>query len=218
MTDLAWMKTYIGTETAVTSHLTAEEFGAYERLRRHFWQHGGLPEDDDRLARITGLSLLRWQELASAIVPLIASALPNLSQERSSSVNKRLQKINAGKKGADVRWQKDGTTIENGRTNANANGKDMANAMAEAMDNQWPSASASYEERYEERLSPTHVHTREESAPDEYPFDPPESEEQGRTFLINKGLQGEQVESCLPKLMAYRLYPADISNVQRGAA
>ncbi|MGO4841244.1 DUF1376 domain-containing protein, partial [Rhizobiaceae sp. 2RAB30] len=48
------MKTYIGDEAAVTGHLTAEEFGAYERLRRHYWQHGGLPDDEARLTRITG--------------------------------------------------------------------------------------------------------------------------------------------------------------------
>lgn len=111
MSDLAWMKTFIGTETALTGHLTPEEFGAYERARRHYWQHGNLPEDDARLVRITGVDLGRWAAVASAIILLLADALPRLDQERVAASVKREKKIAAGRKRADARWG-------DGRTNA----------------------------------------------------------------------------------------------------
>lgn len=154
MTDLAWMKTYIGTETALTGHLTAEEFGAYERLRRHHWQHRRLPDDETRLMRIAGVEPEQWHRIASAIVPLLAEALPRLDQERAEAAAKREKKVAAGRKGAASRWQ-------NGTTSANANSKTMATAMADASFCQWPSASASDEVRYEERLVPTRTHARD---------------------------------------------------------
>jgi uncharacterized protein YdaU (DUF1376 family) len=161
MTDLAWMKTYIGDEAAITSHLTAEEFGAFERLRRHYWQHGHLPNDDERLARITGLEPQRWPTIASAISSLFAKGwrLPRLDSERLDAADKREKKIAAGRKGAAARWGDDG------KTNADANSENMATAMAEPMRNQWPPAPAPApapnEVRRDERLAPTHPHTRE---------------------------------------------------------
>lgn len=149
MTDLAWMKTYIGTETALTGHLTAEEFGAYERLRRHYWQHGNLPPDEPRLMRISGVDPERWESIKQAIGPLLAEGLPRLDDERSEASVKRERKVAAGRKGAEARWQIDG------RTNANANGIPMATAsdkMANASFCQWPSASASASASEEEGL------------------------------------------------------------------
>ena len=200
MTDLVWMKTYIGTETALTGHLTAEEFGAYERLRRHYWQHSSLPDDEARLMRVAGIEPDRWPAIASAIRPLLAEALPKLDQERSVAASKREKKVAAGQKGAAVRWQTDSKTI------ANANGRTIANGMAEPSFRQWPSASASEEVRYEERLVPTR--TREE---DEFPIDPPETVEQGRRFLESKGVKPQDMEAKLMKLMAFRLYPSEVA-------
>ncbi|ESW91721.1 hypothetical protein X773_01190 [Mesorhizobium sp. LSJC285A00] len=140
MTDLAWMKTYIGTETALTAHLTAEEFGAYERLRRHYWQHGSMPSDDARLVRISGIDPERWEAVAQAIGPLMSEGLQRLDAERSDATIKREKKVAAGHRGAEARWR------INGKTNALANGTTMADAseeMAEPSVCQWPSASAS---------------------------------------------------------------------------
>nr|WP_031198333.1 DUF1376 domain-containing protein [Mesorhizobium sp. L2C054A000] len=140
MTDLAWMKTYIGTETALTAHLTAEEFGAYERLRRHYWQHGSMPSDDARLMRVSGIDPERWEAVAQAIGPLMSEGLQRLDAERSDATVKRERKVAAGKKGAEARWQIDG------RTDAFANGTAIADAsekMAEPSVCHKPSASAS---------------------------------------------------------------------------
>ncbi|RJT28129.1 DUF1376 domain-containing protein [Mesorhizobium waimense] len=155
MTDLAWMKVYIGTETALTGHLSAEEFGAYERLRRHYWQHGSLPEDDTRLMRVIGVEADRWQGVAKAVGPLIAEGLRRLDLERSEAASKRERKVAAGRKGAEARWQIDG------KTNANANGTTIAAAIAEPSVCQWPSASASEEVRYEDKVAPTPARARD---------------------------------------------------------
>ncbi|RWN95181.1 MAG: DUF1376 domain-containing protein [Mesorhizobium sp.] len=140
MTDLAWMKVYIGTETALTAHLTAEEFGAYERLRRHYWQHGSMPSDDARLMRISGIDPDRWEGVAQAIGPLMSEGLQRLDGERSDARIKREKKVAAGHRGAEARWR------INGKANAIANGTTMADAseeMAEPSVCHWPSASAS---------------------------------------------------------------------------
>lgn len=158
MTDLAWMKTYIGTETALTAHLTAEEFGAYERLRRHYWQHGSMPSDDARLMRISGIDPERWEGVAQAIGPLMSEVLQRLDAERSEATVKREKKVAAGHRGAEARWRIDG------KRNADANGRSMASAsdtIAGASFCQWPSASASSSasdkiapDEKEERLEP----------------------------------------------------------------
>lgn len=161
MTDLVWMKTYIGTETALTAHLSAEEFGAYERLRRHYWQHGSMPADDARLMRISGIDPERWEAVAQAIGPLMSESLQRLDTERSDATVKREKKVAAGHRGAEARWRIDG------KRNAVANGTSMAeplDTMADASFCQWPSASASASEssapdRKEEGLA--HARERE---------------------------------------------------------
>jgi uncharacterized protein YdaU (DUF1376 family) len=44
-----------------TMHLSTIAFGAYVRLIGHYWNHGGLPEDDRALFRITGLEPRQWR-------------------------------------------------------------------------------------------------------------------------------------------------------------
>ncbi|WP_027167300.1 DUF1376 domain-containing protein [Mesorhizobium sp. WSM3224] len=125
MTDLAWMKTYIGDEAAMTSHLSAEEFGAFERLRRHYWQHAMLPDDDVRLMRITGVDADRWEAVRSAICSLFDDGwrLPRLDDEREAAAVKREIAIDRARKGADARW----------RRNASSNAPRMLEAMPKAM-------------------------------------------------------------------------------------
>jgi len=158
MTDLAWMPLYIGDEAAVTGHLTAEEFGAYERLRRHYWQHGNLPDDAGRLTRITGIEPERWPAVREAIGSLVEDALSRLADQRADAEAKRERKVAAGRKGARSRWR---SAEADGKRNAVANGKRMAEPLANALPNQWPPAPAPDEERYEEGLVPTRMHARE---------------------------------------------------------
>ncbi|RUX09922.1 DUF1376 domain-containing protein [Mesorhizobium sp. M2A.F.Ca.ET.037.01.1.1] len=156
MSELPWMPVYIGTETALTGHLSPEEFGCYERLRRHWWQHGSLPEDATRLMRITGVDPDKWEDVAKAIGPLMSDSIRRLDDERSGAAAKREKKVAAGRKGAEAKWRPHGRTI------SDANGTTMADAsdeMANASFCQWPSPSASpsessLREEKEEGLEP----------------------------------------------------------------
>jgi hypothetical protein len=108
--------------------------------------------------RISGIEPDRWPAIASAIGSLMAEALAKLDQERSDAADKREKKIAAGRKGAISRWSQ---APQDGNTNGNANGKGMAEPMRSPSVCQWPSASASDEDRYEERLALTRTRARE---------------------------------------------------------
>jgi uncharacterized protein YdaU (DUF1376 family) len=69
----AWMKLYVADFIADTLHLSCEERGAYIMLIMHYWRTGGLPDDDEKLARIVGLDAMRWQCVRSALVLLFAA-------------------------------------------------------------------------------------------------------------------------------------------------
>ena len=51
-----WMPLYIADYLADTAHLNAAESGAYLHLIMHYWQHGGLPDDDVLLGRIAKMT------------------------------------------------------------------------------------------------------------------------------------------------------------------
>jgi uncharacterized protein YdaU (DUF1376 family) len=55
-----WMPMYWGNYHADTAHLSTVQHGAYLLLIGHYWQHGGLPDDDAQLANITRLPLEEW--------------------------------------------------------------------------------------------------------------------------------------------------------------
>ncbi len=56
-----WMPLYVSDYLADTRHLSLAEHGAYLMLIMHYWQKGGLPDDDDKLARIVGVTPKKWK-------------------------------------------------------------------------------------------------------------------------------------------------------------
>jgi len=59
----AYMKLYWGAFLADTTHLNATETGAYLMLIAHYWQHGGLPDDDRKLATVARLKLRQYTKM-----------------------------------------------------------------------------------------------------------------------------------------------------------
>src|SRR5262252_470300 len=55
------MPLYVADYLADTAHLSAAQSGAYLHLIMHYWQHGGLPDDDDKLARIARMRIEDWR-------------------------------------------------------------------------------------------------------------------------------------------------------------
>ncbi|ESX29953.1 MULTISPECIES: DUF1376 domain-containing protein [unclassified Mesorhizobium] len=127
MTTLPWMPVFPGDELAETLHLSCEEYGAYALLKMALWQHGAIANDDDRLARITRLSLEKWLSVRATIEPLFGPKWSHakLEHHRSLAAGQREKKSAAGKKGALGRWR------EHGKANAVANGKGNGTAIAE---------------------------------------------------------------------------------------
>jgi uncharacterized protein YdaU (DUF1376 family) len=57
------MPMYWGDYWRDTTHLSDAEHVSYLRLISHYWQHGALPNDDARLARIAGRSNDEWLDI-----------------------------------------------------------------------------------------------------------------------------------------------------------
>ncbi|MER9167338.1 YdaU family protein [Mesorhizobium australicum] len=162
MTTLPWMKVYVGDEAALTGHLSAEEFGAYERLRRYYWQHGSPPDDEARLQRITGVEPARWPAVCSAITSLFDAGwrLERVDQERTEAADKRERKVASGKLGALKRWTQNGKPngTTNGIPNGSANGITMPSANGISNSHQHQTTNSAYDK---EVLTHAHPHARE---------------------------------------------------------
>lgn len=123
-----WMPMFWGDYARDTGHLNAAGHGAYLMLIKHYWCTGKpLADDDDELWRIACCDSKReWLKLRPKVVRLFRTDGGVLRHKRveeelakaESNVNKRAE---AGRKGAQSRWQ----------TDANANGNRNGNAMAE---------------------------------------------------------------------------------------
>lgn len=62
-----WMPLYVADYRADTAHLSAIEHGAYLLLIMHYWQTGGLPKEDQQLARIACMTSGEWRRARSVI-------------------------------------------------------------------------------------------------------------------------------------------------------
>ena len=66
--ELPYMAIYVGDYIRDTRHLTTEQHGAYFLLLAEYWAKGGcLPDDDEQLARIVGLSPAKWRKIRPLI-------------------------------------------------------------------------------------------------------------------------------------------------------
>jgi uncharacterized protein YdaU (DUF1376 family) len=63
----AWMPLYVADYLADTAHLDATESGAYLHLIMHYWQTGGLPDDERKLAQIAKISAHKWKKYSSTL-------------------------------------------------------------------------------------------------------------------------------------------------------
>ncbi|GAU86005.1 primosomal protein I [Bosea sp. BIWAKO-01] len=66
------MPFYVADYLADTGHLSAAEHGGYLLLIMHYWQNGGLPTEDRRLARIARMSTAEWGESRDVLADLFA--------------------------------------------------------------------------------------------------------------------------------------------------
>jgi len=101
-----WMPFYIGDYLAATTHLSTVQHGAYVLLICAYWQRGELPDDDEQLARICGLTLSEWKRHRPILRQLFKEGWRHgrVERELASAAEKYERRANAGKLGNKVRW------------------------------------------------------------------------------------------------------------------
>ena len=97
MTARPWMPFYFGDYLADTRHLSTLEHGAYLLLIAHYWQRGSLPDNDEQLARIAGLTPGQWRKVAENLRPLFSDGWKHKRIEFELSESARISE--AGRKG-----------------------------------------------------------------------------------------------------------------------
>jgi uncharacterized protein YdaU (DUF1376 family) len=109
MSGPPWMPLNIADYLRDTTHLQAEESGAYLHLIMAYWVAGKLPDDDRQLARISKISYKKWKHIRPV---LEAFFRPGFSSHKR--IDKELQraaeikKINTerARQAALKRWAK----------------------------------------------------------------------------------------------------------------
>ena len=102
MSSPLWMPLYVRDYLADTGELTTLEHGAYILLIMTYWQKGGLPTEDAKLAQITRLSLKRWLRIKPTIGKLFSSKMEHkrIDAELASAAAISLKRQRAGRANA----------------------------------------------------------------------------------------------------------------------
>src|SRR5262249_1962765 len=93
---------------ADTSHMSAEQFGAYVRLLLAMWRHGGrLTARPAELARIAGVGPRHWKKIAPTVVQAMTQLDGALVQKRLLATWDVVQKVRARKRSAaTTHWKR----------------------------------------------------------------------------------------------------------------
>ena len=76
-----WMPLYVADYLNDTVHLTTAEHGAYLLLLMYYWTHGGLPDDENAIRRITKMSKPNWKRCGKTVLDFF----PCVSDSRHNS-------------------------------------------------------------------------------------------------------------------------------------
>lgn len=100
-----WMPLYVADYLADTGHLRAAESGAYLHLIMHYWQKGGLPDDDRQLATIAKMTDDEWSTSKSVLVCLFQDGWRHkrIEAELARAEEKYVRRAAAGRKGGEAK-------------------------------------------------------------------------------------------------------------------
>lgn len=92
---------------ADTTHMSAEEFGAYCRILFVMWRHEAkLPDSDEELAMIAGVPLARWRKISEKVRRPLTVGGGILSQKRMTDTWIRVQELRHKRAmAANVKWK-----------------------------------------------------------------------------------------------------------------
>jgi uncharacterized protein YdaU (DUF1376 family) len=107
MVELPYMSIPTDSVISDTTHMSAEQFGARMRIWIALWRHGGeLPDNDDQLARIAGVSRARWAKIAAAVTGgMIRQGGKIFDETILEGLRQARKRSAAGKVAAEARWR-----------------------------------------------------------------------------------------------------------------
>jgi uncharacterized protein YdaU (DUF1376 family) len=85
----AWMPFYGGDFIANTMHLSRDDLGSYILLLWHHWEHGCLPGNDGKLARIARVHPPHWPRVKSSLI-----AFFDVQEDGSWTQKRVIQELN----------------------------------------------------------------------------------------------------------------------------
>ena len=105
---LPYMPMFWGDYWRDTTHLSDAEHVSYLRLISHYWQHGCLPQEDSRLARIAGRSDVEWADMKPMLQAFFKQCWTHARIDRELQKQKLLHDTNVdrAKKAAATRWNR----------------------------------------------------------------------------------------------------------------
>jgi uncharacterized protein YdaU (DUF1376 family) len=117
-----WMPFYIADYRADTAHLSAAEHGAYLLLIMHYWQKGGLPNDDRQLARIACMAHGEWEEARPVVSSFFGPEWSHarIDAELAKASEKHSKRVDAGRRGGISKANRE-QNPSNANSNANSN-------------------------------------------------------------------------------------------------
>jgi len=124
MAELPIMPVKTDALLADTTHMSAEEFGAYCRLLFVMWRHGGkLKDDDAELANIAGVPPRRWFAIKERVMRPMTCAGGMISQGKLTETWMDVQELRKKRAlAADARWKsKRGAKAMQMHSKSNAN-------------------------------------------------------------------------------------------------
>ncbi len=94
---------------AETRAMSAAVLGALVRMKVHLWRTGPLPDDDEVLARITGMDSKDWRKARQTLEPLFIVKYGEWQREDwNDELEEAYAAVNraskAGKKANEARW------------------------------------------------------------------------------------------------------------------
>lgn len=104
----AWMPFYVADYLADTTHLSTLEHGAYLLLIMDYWQHGKLPGDPRRMARICRMQEKQWRDIRDNLAELFGPdwSHKRIDEELAKTDERIAKRKAAGKAGAEARYGK----------------------------------------------------------------------------------------------------------------
>lgn len=137
MAELPVLPLKVGDLLSDTTHMSAEEFGAYCRILFTMWRHGGrLADDAKELAHIAGVTPNRWKIIAERVRRPLTSVGGVLSQKRLTDTWLSVQDLRRTRAAAATRrWQGPQHEQTQSKRHANAHANQDAKADANAMQN-----------------------------------------------------------------------------------